>query len=45
VRRLGVVSRRGVPLSPAAEALMGLLRRHFRQQAAPARMRKTAQSG
>jgi len=45
VRRLGVVSRRGVPLSPAAEALMGLLRRHFRQQAAPVRMRKTAQSG
>ncbi|MDO9499084.1 LysR family transcriptional regulator [Falsiroseomonas sp.] len=30
LRRLGVVSRRGVPMSPAAEALLALLRRHFR---------------
>jgi DNA-binding transcriptional LysR family regulator len=30
LRRLGVVSRRGVPLTAAAEALLGLLRRHFR---------------
>ncbi|NKC29869.1 LysR family transcriptional regulator [Falsiroseomonas selenitidurans] len=30
LRRLGVVSRRGVPLTPAAEALLALLRRHFR---------------
>ena len=30
VRRLGVVSRRGVPLSPAAEALLALLRQRFR---------------
>lgn len=43
VRRLGVVSRRGVPLSPPAEALLALLRRRFRA-APPAagRMRKTA---
>jgi DNA-binding transcriptional LysR family regulator len=41
LRRLGVVSRRGVPLSPAAEALLGLLRRHFRPQGAR-RMQKTA---
>jgi DNA-binding transcriptional LysR family regulator len=27
-RTLGVVARRGVPLSPAADALLGLLRRH-----------------
>jgi DNA-binding transcriptional LysR family regulator len=39
-RRLGVVSRKGAPLSPAAEALLGLLRRHFR--GADGRMRKTA---
>ncbi len=47
VRRLGVVSRRGVPLSPPAEALLALLRQRFRpgqaQGAATAgRMRKTA---
>jgi DNA-binding transcriptional LysR family regulator len=30
VRRLGVVSRRGVPLSAAAEALLALLRQRFR---------------
>ena len=44
VRRLGVVSRRGVPLSPAAEALLALLRRHFRTPAAGmvGKLRKTA---
>jgi hypothetical protein len=44
LRRLGVVSRRGVPLSPAAEALLALLRRHFRPPKAshPAKMKKTA---
>lgn len=43
MRRLGVVSRKGVPLSPAAEALLALLRRHFRPSTpAPARMKKTA---
>ena len=36
--------RRGVPLGPAAEALMGLLRRHFRAHAAPGEMQTTAQS-
>ncbi len=40
VRRLGVVSRKGAPLSPAAEALLALLRARFR--AAEGRMRKTA---
>jgi DNA-binding transcriptional LysR family regulator len=29
-RTLGVVSRRGVPLSPAADALLGLLRKHVK---------------
>ena len=38
VRRLGVVSRRGVPLSPAAEALLALLRQRFRP-VAPRRAR------
>ncbi|MGG5810142.1 LysR substrate-binding domain-containing protein [Falsiroseomonas sp. CW058] len=38
-RRLGVVSRKGAPLTPAAEALLGLLRRHVRT--ADAKMRKT----
>lgn len=36
-------ARRGVPLGPAAEALMGLLRRHFRAHAAPGEMQTTAQ--
>ncbi len=40
VRRLGVVSRRGVPLSAPAEALLALLTKRFR--AAPTRMQKTA---
>lgn len=32
-RRLGIVSRRGAPLSPAAEALLALIRRRFRGRA------------
>lgn len=39
-RRLGVVSRKGAPLSPAAEALLALLRSHFRQ--GDGKVRKTA---
>jgi DNA-binding transcriptional LysR family regulator len=43
VRRLGVVSRRGVPLSPPAEALLALLRRQFRgAPGATPKMKKTA---